>query len=41
MRTLLRSDTTEIDAAKQEAILVKLAGLLMSNQIVLDDDLFI
>ena len=32
---------TEIDSAKQEAILVRLASLLISNQIVVDDELFI
>ena len=33
--------TTELDAAKQEAILVRLASLLISNQIVVNDSLFI
>ena len=33
--------TTEIDSAKQEAILVKLASLLISNQIVVDNGLFV
>lgn len=37
-------ETTEIDAAKQEAILVKLAGIILSNQIKVapaDTQLFI
>lgn len=33
--------TTELDAAKQEAILVRLASLFISNQIVVNDSLFI
>ena len=31
---------TEIDTAKQEAILVRLASLLITNQITINDDLF-
>ena len=37
---LLEVDSTmELDAAKQEAILVRLASLLISNQIVVNDSL--
>ena len=32
---------TELDTAKQEAILVRLASILISNQIVKNDSLFI
>jgi len=39
---LLEIDSnTELDAAKQEAVLVRLASLLISNQVVIDDGLFI
>lgn len=34
-------ETTEIDPSKQEAILVRLASLLISNQIKIDSGLFI
>ena len=38
---LLEVDSsTEIDAAKQEAILVRLASLLITNQITVNDDIF-